>query len=226
MYDDIQLNFINRSADAGNNTVVFHQKNEADPFSWSTLAWRVIKNSELNGRFSFPYSPIMEISVSDVWGNVTLITEAQPGKVYEIVEDYRGGAFRLSDRRIMGHPSTVEMWNMQKHSVLNLNCHRNGNILATKDSVGPRESAAFQFESSIFVAVLPETEDEIIIEDGVEIDSEFLLPLSTELHLGHIESADIIMTGGGSGPNAEPFQFSLENIQMKTFNTNNDFGRF
>jgi hypothetical protein len=36
----------------------------------------------------------------------------------------------------------------------------------------------------------------------------------TELSLYGISSADIVMTGGGPGPNSTPFQFTLQNVKM------------
>jgi hypothetical protein len=36
--------------------------------------------------------------------------------------------------------------------------------------------------------------------------------VNTEISLEGIASADIVMTGGGSGSSAQPFVFSLQNV--------------
>ena len=36
--------------------------------------------------------------------------------------------------------------------------------------------------------------------------------VNSEIGLLGVQSADIVMTGGGVGPNATPFKFSLENV--------------
>jgi len=41
---DIHLNFINYSDDTNNSSVVIFQKNVADPFDHSVIAWEVISN--------------------------------------------------------------------------------------------------------------------------------------------------------------------------------------
>ena len=46
------------------------------------------------------------------------------------------------------------------------------------------------------------------------MNSAIISNINTELSLLGIASADIVMTGGGPGPNSTPFQFTLENVKM------------
>lgn len=46
------------------------------------------------------------------------------------------------------------------------------------------------------------------------MNSATLSSVNTEISLLGVRSADIAMTGGGSGPNSHPFAFSLRNISM------------
>jgi hypothetical protein len=45
------------------------------------------------------------------------------------------------------------------------------------------------------------------------VDSAILSNINTEISLFGIASADIIMTGGGTGPDETPFVFTLTNVQ-------------
>jgi hypothetical protein len=47
---------------------------------------------------------------------------------------------------------------------------------------------------------------------GQVMNSATVSQISTELSLLGVRSADIVMTGGGPGPNATPFQFTLSNV--------------
>jgi hypothetical protein len=52
------------------------------------------------------------------------------------------------------------------------------------------------------------------VEEGEVMNSAILSDINTELSLLGIQSADIVMTGGGAGPQATPFEFTLENVVM------------
>jgi molybdopterin biosynthesis enzyme MoaB len=49
-------------------------------------------------------------------------------------------------------------------------------------------------------------------EQGQVIDSAIISQVNTEISLTGIASADIVMTGGGTGPGATAYMFSLQNI--------------
>jgi hypothetical protein len=46
------------------------------------------------------------------------------------------------------------------------------------------------------------------------MDSAVVEQVNTEFSLLGIASADIVMTGGGSGPDAQPFSFTFQNVVM------------
>jgi hypothetical protein len=66
----------------------------------------------------------------------------------------------------------------------------------------------FTFKPTIWIGVASQ------VEPGDVIDSAILSEINTEISLLGIVSADIVMTGGGTGPNATPFAFTLQNIVM------------
>jgi hypothetical protein len=75
----------------------------------------------------------------------------------------------------------------------------------------PGQSQSFDYPASapstIWVNVATNIIDEKVMSSATLNDE------NTKLDLSGIRSANIVMKGGGSGPNASPFQFSLENIK-------------
>lgn len=215
MDSTILLKLINRSKDQSNSEVVIFQENVAENFRPHTVAWRVLRNVERDDYFYFEYSPIIEVGMCQTMGSrgMPRMTEVEPGLAYEVVDDISGQALRLSERWV-GDPSRVEVFNEHSTGVFDTNCYRSGSLLATKESLMPGGIAAFQFQSCLNFAVVSEMEDLDEVTEGGIIDSYHLLDVTTTLNLGFMTSADIIMTGGGSGPDAEPFQFTLENAKF------------
>jgi hypothetical protein len=64
------------------------------------------------------------------------------------------------------------------------------------------------FKPTVFVGVASE------VEEGEVMDSAIISSVNTELALLGVQSADILMRGGGPGPESTPFQFSLENVRF------------
>ena len=74
--------------------------------------------------------------------------------------------------------------------------------------MAPGQKAVFAFKPTIFIGVVSE------VAEGDVMDSAVISDINTEISLLGIASADIVMTGGGTGPDAVPFAFNLENVQM------------
>ena len=50
--------------------------------------------------------------------------------------------------------------------------------------------------------------------EGQPLNAAIVSSVNTEISLLGIASADIVMTGGGAGPGAKPFVFTLQNVVM------------
>ncbi len=50
---DVKLNFVNRSNDVSNSSVVIFQKNVATDFDKTTVAWKVIENCGIGDHHPF-----------------------------------------------------------------------------------------------------------------------------------------------------------------------------
>jgi len=202
---DIKLNFINESNDQNNSEIVFFQKNVATDFDETTVAWKVIKNCATGWHHSFEYPMEMKVSAADSWGNEIIepIT-AQNGQMFHVYNDASGD--QLAYAGPGASRKEVQLRNDLVKGSINANIYKGGKMLATKTGVSPEQKAVFQFKPTLWVGVTSQ------IEEGEVMNSAIISDINTELGLLGVASADIVMTGGGTGTNATKFQFALENI--------------
>ncbi len=199
------LNFINRSNDRSNSEIVIFQKQEKTNFDELTIAWKVIKNCGQGDYHPFSYEYNLQITSGDSYGNFTYPQTAYPGDRYEMVLDPSGDILQKSTQRASS-ASSVEVYNALSKGSISANIYRSGKLLATKNVVAPGQKAVFDFKPCIYVGVASE------IQEGQIMDSAVLSNINKQIYLTGISSADLVMTGGGSGQNSTPFQFALENV--------------
>lgn len=202
----IQLNFINHSNDANNSEVVIFQKNVATDYDELAVAWRVIRNCGQGDNHPFTYPMSLEVGASDSYGNYTPQLPAQNGLLFQMVQGQSGD--QLVAAGSGSSPSEVQVLNALVQGAINANIYRDGKLLAIKTSIAPQQKAVFEFKPTIWIGVASQ------IEEGQVMNSAIISNINTEISLLGIASADIVMTGGGSGPSATPFVFTLQNVVM------------
>ena len=200
---DIKLNFINKSNDANNTEVVIFQKNTA-PSAGEAVAWTVIQNCGFGDHHPFTYPIATTISASDPYGNYTPELSAENGQLFHMVLTASGDVLQMAPAP--GSPNEIALRNDLAHGSINANLYKAGRLLATKTSIAPQQKAVFRFEPALFIGAVSE------VQQGEIMPAAIVSEINTELSLNGIASADIVMTGGGPGAGATPFQFSLENI--------------
>ncbi len=203
--ENIKLNFINRSNDINNSEIVIFQKNVAEDFDEIAIAWRVIQNCGRNDNHPFNYPLNFKVCASDSYGNYTPKLTAYDGQAYEMVKDSSGDVLQLAQTPAVS-PEEVEVKNNLSLGSINANIYRDGKLIAAKTNMAPGQKSVFQFHPRIYIGVVSQ------IEEGQVMNSAIIQQINTEINLFGIQSADIVMTGGGAGPNATPFNFKLENI--------------
>ncbi|RDI06713.1 hypothetical protein [Flavobacterium sp. AG291] len=203
---DIKLNFINNSNDANNSSVVIFQKNVASDFEELAVAWQVIKYCGQGDNHPFTYPMQTTIGASDSWGNFTPQLQANQGQMFQMSLNASGDVISLAGQATSIHE--IQLLNNLSKGAINANIYKNGKLLATKTNVAPQQRAVFEFKPTIWIGVVSQ------VNQGEVMNSAIISQVNTELNLFGIASADIVMTGGGSGPNAQPFNFTLENINM------------
>lgn len=203
--DKIKLNFINRSSDTNNSSVVIFQQNVAEDFGEIAIAWQVIENCVRLDNHQFVYPLNFQVSASDPYGNFTPQLTAYDGWAFDMVKTSSGDILQLSSVPATS-PTEVEVRNQLIQGAINANCYRDGKLLATKTGLAPGQKAVFEFQPRIYIGVFSQ------IVEGDVMNSAIISQINSEINLFGISSADIVMTGGGRGSSSVPFNFALENI--------------
>ncbi|MFI2767931.1 hypothetical protein [Ruegeria faecimaris] len=203
--ENIQLRLVNHSDDANNSSIVIFQQNVAEDFGELAIAWKVIKNLGRLDYHPFKYPLKFQVSASDSYGNYTPQMTAYDGQAYEMVKDTSGDILRLAKTPATS-PNEVELRNNLTMGSINANIYREGKLLAAKTNLAPGQKGVFQFHPTIYIGVVSQ------IEEGQVMDSAIISQINTEINLFGIQSADIVMSGGGPGKNSTPFDFQLANI--------------
>jgi hypothetical protein len=201
---DIQLNFINQSADANNSQIVVFQKNVAAGYEELAVAWKVIEHCGFGDNHPFVYPMTMQVSASDSYGNYTPKLDAQPGNAFQVTLTTSGDMLTRSG--ISNYPTEVQVSNNLPQGAVNANIYKNGTLLATKSTIAPGQMAAFQFQPTIWIGAVSQ------VTQGQVMNSAIVEQVNTELSLLGMASADIVMTGGGPGKSSQPFAFTLQNV--------------
>lgn len=205
--DKIKLNFINRSNDTNNSSIVIFQQNIAEDFGEIAVAWRVIQNCGRLDNHPFTYSLNYQVAAGDSYGNYTPQLTAYDGQAYEMIMSTSGDILQLSPSPATSS-TEVEIRNNLRIGAISANCYRDGKLFATKTNLAPGQKAVFQFQPRLYIGVVSQ------LEEGDVMNSAIISQVNTEINLFGITSADIVMTGGGSGSSATPFNFTLENINQ------------
>lgn len=205
--ETIRLNFINRSGDQNNSSVVIFQQNVAEDFGEIAVAWKVIRNCGRLDNHPFTYSGQFEVCVSDSYGNYTPRIAAYDGDAYEMVLDNSGNVLRRAGT-LAAAPDQVEIRNQLARGAINAHIYRDGRICATRTNLAPQQKAGFQLHPRLYIGVVSQ------VSEGQIMDAAIVSQINTEINLFGLTSADIVMTGGGPGPAATPFEFNLENINI------------
>jgi len=197
----IKLNFINESKDQNNSRILIFQKNVSTDLNQFVVAWKVISNCGTGWHHPFTFDEQLYLGASDAWGNQLVDPiAADNGDLFHVYQTGSGSGIQFSSPS----PSKQEI-QLRNDAIV----YRNGKIIGTKTGISPGQKAAFSFQPTIWIGVVSQIE----IDEGDIIDSAIITDINTSLNLKGIASADIVMTGGGVGPNAVPFAFTLQNVQ-------------
>lgn len=201
---NIWLNLINNSSDRNNDGIVIFQKNEASA-NEAPVAWRVIHNLGPGWSHPFTYPVAMAVAASDGMGNYSPQLPAATGQQYKLITTDSDDV--LEHNGLAAHEDEIIIYNAQATGNIDIHVYRDGKLLALKKNVEPGQPAVFQFKPTLWIGVAH------AVTEGALIDSAFTSQVHTQLSLSGISSADIIMTGGGLGPDTTPVLFSLQNVR-------------
>jgi hypothetical protein len=197
-----QLNFINNSTDANNSDITIFQKNVATSTDETAVAWTVIQNSSPGQETAIAFPADLQIAVTDSWGNHTAAVSIEPGQLFVIRPTPAGP--QLAYDRPAPQPDEICLLNALSQGAITVQVYRDGRLLATQTDVAPQQTALFNFSHSIWIGPSQQ------VVEGQALNTAALVNVNTELSLLGIASANIVMTGGGPGPNSTPFAFNLQ----------------
>lgn len=204
--DSIELKFINMSNDRNNSDILIFQKNEIPGLDELPLAWKVIRNCGRGWSHTFRYSMAMTAGVTDASGNQSPQLPAAAGDTFELYRDSSGS--QLREKTTGTTPQAIQFINQLSSGNMNAFVYRSGSAVAAKKNIAPGQAALFMFKPVIFIGVVSN------VTAGETVRSVIVSQVNTEISLLGIRSADIVMTGGGAGEHAVPYQFTLQNVQM------------
>lgn len=203
---DVKLNFVNHSNDMNNSDVVIFSRNVSTDFDEIAIAWTVIRNCGQGWSHPFVYPMTSQLGCSDAWGNHSPSLTACPGQRFAMTLDASGAQLKLQGAA--NAPAEIELLNALPQGAVNAGIYKDGRLFALQSGIVPQQKAVFEFKPTIWIGVVSQ------VVEGQVMNSAILSDINTEISLLGIASADIVMTGGGAGPTAQPFQFTLANIVM------------
>lgn len=202
--NDIKLNFVNNSNDKNNSKIVIFQKNADTSYDELAVAWLVIENCGSGWNHPFVYEMNLSAAALDSWNNYSPIVQVENGIEYAVKRDASGDVLQPTGDRAAA-VNEIDILNKLPVGSIDVGCYRSGKLLALKTGIAPEQKAIFQFKPKIWIGVASQ------VVEGTVMNSAVLSQMYTELDLMSLKSADIVMTGGGSGKDATAFQFTLMN---------------
>ncbi len=204
---DIKLRFINRSNDGNKSEVVIYQKNEVSERASLAVAWKVIRYCGRDCYHPFIYPSGYEVTVTDEYGNFAPRIAVTDGQMVKLVSTPTGSR-RLRCAGAAGAYNEVDVLNAMDLGSVDVCLFKDKRLMGVKTTVTPGQKAVFQYRPALWIVVASE------VVQGQGISSAVLSNVATEISLIGIASADIVMTGGGGGALAGPYEFNLENIVL------------
>lgn len=184
--------------------VVIYQREESEETD-SAIAWHVIKNCGYGNYHPVFFSVHPELSVSDGYGNYMYPRAVSGGD--ELLLTVGSAGNKQLDRRMGRVPANkVKLVNGLGMGCVHVHLLRKGKASHSRFNVSPGESAVFTLSNKIYVSTAR------VMSSGGLLSEGDMAATSTELSLYGVASADVYMTGGGPGPNAKGFSFSMENV--------------
>ncbi|SOE97965.1 hypothetical protein SAMN05446635_5909 [Burkholderia sp. OK233] len=203
---DIKLNFINLSNDVNNSQIVVFQKNVSTDFDELAVAWKVISNCGRGDNHPFVFPLQTTVTASDSDGNYMPQKVAQNGQMFSVSRAASGNVLAIAGASSSSRE--IQLRNDLRTGAISAGVFKDNRLLAKKTGIVPGQKAVFEFKPTLWIGTASQ------IEQGKVMNSAVISDINTELSLLGIARCDIVMTGGGGGTTAVPYQFKLANIVM------------
>lgn len=203
----IKLTFRNKSNDVDNTDIVMFQRLPDASVNEDAIAWKVIQNCSIGDFNPFLFPMTQQVTVVDAWGNYMPTQDANNGDVFSVAASANGdkGSHVLVKTRERGDPNMITVRNDLAKGSIDIVVYKDERRIAMKTGVTPGEESVFELQPYLYIGTCSQVD-----EDDV-MNSDTIQGTPTKLSLLGLKSADIEMTGGGTGRDAVPFAFTLKN---------------
>lgn len=203
---EISFEIVNRADHVDPIDVVIYQRN--GPLGNGSLP--VALESYTLHRFSkteFNIDPHLAVTAS-LTDNRSLISIAvKLGQLVNI--EGEPGKIRLSlDKHPVNPAGTVSVVNKSANNDVTLDLCRGLHPLMRRDEFPQYYAVVFDVVESFWIGVSSQK-----VQPGQVLSGEVLAELNAEIGYQGISSASIVIKGGGTGRNAQPYNFDLENVK-------------
>lgn len=203
---DVRLNFINHADDPNHSQLLIFGRNPETSLDEIAAAWTVIADFRPSMTYAVLYPADTGISVQDGFGNFTPMLPAAPGQHFRVAESEDG--LIVEQAVAAGPPDQITLANQLRQGAVHVGLYKDKRLYLAERNLLPEQTAAFRLRPTIWVGVASQSP----LDAGS--NSAILSSVATEISLLGVASADIVMTGGGTGANAGPLAFTLENVVM------------
>ncbi|PXA90394.1 hypothetical protein DMC25_07845 [Caulobacter sp. D4A] len=200
----VKLNFVNRSNGGPGTQVLVFGKPVTPAADEASSAWLVIQNCAPGWSHPFVWPAAVTIGVIDAWGNVSPQLAIENGQVATVTRTDSGESLQLTDQTTS--PEAFGVINQLPQGSVGVTVFRAGKPYVQTRALFPGSQVIFTFKPTIWIGAVSQ------VREGEPLTSAVVQQVNTEINLIGMAGADIVMTGGGEGPDAKPFVFSLENV--------------
>jgi hypothetical protein len=192
----IRLGFINETSAAPMPTVVVFQKNAAERFGATAIAWQIVPHAPPGGGSAIDFDAELTAGANDGYGGYLPRHDIAPGQALSVTAAPSGELFAAPV------PATaadiVQVRNGLPNRPIEAAIYRSGRLLARKTRLQPGDTAPFRFEPAIWIGVAP-------VVEGQVMNPAMLAELDSCFSLEGVAAATIFMRGGGG----EPYRFAM-----------------
>lgn len=206
MSGSLKLTLLNQSSDANNSTVLVFQQNTVASLGEYSVAWEVIQNLGRGWTHTFEYQYDLQVGAADSYGNISPLNTATPGQLFSVYSAPSGDQIKAAGS-VPNKSNEIWVQNDLGTGALDACIYRSGKLLAAKTGVAPGQTAAFQFNPSIYIGVVSQWD----VKPGQILNSAIMSACNVQISLaGLTGAATIVMSGGGPGRASTPFTFTLQ----------------
>ncbi|MCP4213113.1 MAG: hypothetical protein GY765_00585 [bacterium] len=202
-----RLKFINSSDGRCRPDIVLFQKYYESNAPCLPVAWRIIKDCGFDNYHPFDFPSQLYVNINIGGGTHSPMLPAGGGGEFRVSAG-RYGPTLQRETGAFSYGGRLALRNELNTGAVEFNVYRAGRLVAVRPAIAPHQVAFIRIKPVLFIAT------SFRITEGRPIALPIVAGISPrELFLHGVCSADIVMTGGGPGPDATPYAFHLLNVK-------------